>query len=79
METAFPLQHTRNYMAATRLLGSTSYLLALRAKRTPFHRVPEPPDRQEARAISGTKYHGGPHAPDHSVHGPAPKSVGCMA
>ena len=49
-------------------------LLALRAKRTLLHRLPEHTDRQEARAISGTKYHDGPHAPGCPAHRHSPKS-----
>ena len=79
VETAFPLQLARKYTAATRLLGSTSDLLALREKRTLLRRVPESADRREARAISGTKYHDGPHVPDRPAHRHAPKSGGGMA
>ena len=79
MKTAISLQIPWKYTAATRLLGSTSDLLALRAKGTLLHRVSEPADRQEARALSGTQNHYGPHGPIRPARRHAPKSGGGRA
>ena len=78
-ETTIPLQLAKQHTAATRPLSSTSDLVALRAERTLLRRLPEPADRQEVRALSGTQHHDGPHTPVSPCHRPAPKSGGGRA